>query len=91
MARSKSIIVRGEQILVQEDQILKFQEEIENLVENGGLNYIEAICHYCDMCDVDVESVKNLISVSLMSKIHEEASNLNLLKVKPSNTLPLDD
>lgn len=91
MPRNKSIIVRGEQIIVQEDQILRFQEEIENLVENGGLTFIEAICHYCDMCDVDVESVKNLISVSLMSKIHKEASDLNLLKTKRSNTLPIDD
>lgn len=90
MARSKSIIVKGEQVAVQEDQILRFQNEIENLVQNGGLNYIEAICHYCEMCEVDIESVKNLISISLMSRIHDEAQSLNLLKTA-SATLKFDD
>lgn len=78
--RNKEIFMRGETVVVQEDQIRRFQEEIEALVLIGELTYIEAIVDFCNRNDVEIESVKNLISPSLMGKIHSEAKEQRLIK-----------
>lgn len=78
--KNKEIFMRGETVVVQEDQIRRFQEEIEALVLIGELTYIEAIVDFCNRNDVEIESVKNLISPSLMGKIHAEAKEQRLIK-----------
>ena len=78
--KAKEIFMRGETVVVQEDQIRRFQEEIESLVLIGELTYIEAIVDFCNRNDVEIESVKNLISPSLMGKIHTEAKESRLIK-----------
>ena len=35
----------------------KFALEIEKIVAQEKLNYIDAICHYCETNELDVESV----------------------------------
>ena len=41
----------------------RFAQEIESLVhENGNLNYIDAIIHFCEQNSIDLESVPKLIS-----------------------------
>ena len=55
--------------------------EIEELVkENSGMNYIEAICHYCEENHIEIESVTKLISKPLKEKLKCNATNLNYLK-----------
>ena len=59
----------------------KFSNDIENLVkDNAGMNYIEAICFYCEQNSIEIESIIKLISKPLKEKIKWNATNLNYLK-----------
>jgi hypothetical protein len=59
----------------------KFAQEIENLVHiNTDMNYIDAIIHFCEENNIDLESVPKLISKPLKEKIKYEAMELNFLK-----------
>lgn len=59
----------------------RFAQEIEKLVqENDDMNYIDAICYFCDKNKIDLESVPKLISKPLKEKIKCNAMELNFLK-----------
>ena len=59
----------------------KFSNDIEQLVkDNAGMNYIEAVCHYCDENKIEIENVTKLISKPLKEKLKCNATNLNYLK-----------
>jgi hypothetical protein len=58
----------------------KFAEEIEKVVISENCTYIDAIIHFCEMNNIDVESVPKLISKPLKEKIKYEAMELNFLK-----------
>jgi|TARA_B100000925_G_C22007430_1_gene474365 hypothetical protein len=59
----------------------KFTNDIENLVkDNAEMNYIEAICHYCETNNIEIESVSKLITKPLKEKLKGNATNLNYLK-----------
>ena len=59
----------------------RFAQEIENLVQlNVEMNYIDAIIHFCEKNNIDLESVPKLISKPLKEKIKYEAMELNFLK-----------
>ena len=68
----------------------RFAQEIEGLVQvNSDMNYIDAIIHFCDQHNIDVESVPKLISKPLKEKIKYEASELNFLKRSSRAKLPI--
>ena len=68
----------------------RFAQEIESLVlHTEGMNYIDAIIHFCEQNSIDVESVPKLISKPLKEKIKYEASELNFLKRSSRAKLPL--
>ena len=68
----------------------KFAENIETLVlENKEMNYIEAIVHFCDENNIDVESVPKLISKPLKEKIKCDAQQLNFMKKTSRAKLPI--
>jgi hypothetical protein len=59
----------------------RFAHEIENLVQvNVEMNYIDAIIHFCEQNNIDLESVPKLIPKPLKEKIKYEAMELNFLK-----------
>ena len=58
----------------------RFTEQIETIVLEKGLNYIDAIIYFCETQHLDPESVKNLITPPLKQKIESDAMNYNLLK-----------
>jgi hypothetical protein len=59
----------------------RYAQEIENLVQiNVEMNYIDAIIHFCEQNNIDLESVPKLISKPLKEKIKYEAMELNFLK-----------
>jgi hypothetical protein len=59
----------------------RFAQEIEKLVQtNVEMSYIDAIIHFCEQNNIDVESVPKLISKPLKEKIKYEAMELNFLK-----------
>ena len=68
----------------------RFAQEIENLVQiNIEMNYIDAIIHFCEQNNIDLESVPKLISKPLKEKIKYEAMELNFLKKSSRAKLPL--
>ena len=68
----------------------KFAEEIEKTVlENKGMQYIDAIIFFCEKNNVDVETVPKLVSKPLKEKLKAEAMELNLLKRTSRAKLPL--
>ena len=67
-----------------------FAQEIETLVQvNKGMNYIDAIIHFCDKNNIDVGSVPKLISKPLKEKLKYEAQELNFLKRSSRAKLPI--
>ena len=68
----------------------RFAEEIEKLVHNSKeMKYVDAIIHFCEENNLDVESVPKLISKPLKEKIKVEAMENNLLKRTSHAKLPL--
>lgn len=58
----------------------KFSIEIEKYVYENNCNYIEAIVGYCEMNNIEIESVSKLVSKPLKEKLKHNASQLNYLK-----------
>ena len=67
----------------------RFAQEIESLVLEGKMKYIDAIIHFCEQNSIDLESVPKLISKPLKEKIKYEAQELNFLKRSSRAKLPL--
>ena len=67
----------------------KFSTDIEELVKESGLTYIESIVTYCDENTIDIETVSKLISKPLKERIRCEAMQLNYLKKSSRAKLPL--
>jgi hypothetical protein len=67
----------------------KFALEIETIVASENMNYIDAICYYCEINTLDVESVTKLISKPLKERLKYDAINLNFMKKTSRAKLPL--
>ena len=67
----------------------KFAIEIESIVAEQNLNYIDAICQYCDTNEIEVESVSKLISKPLKERLKYDAINLNFMKKTSRAKLPI--
>ena len=68
----------------------RFAQEIESLVlHTEGMNYIDAIVHFCEQNNIDVESVPKLISKPLKEKIKCDAQQLNFMKRTSRAKLPI--
>jgi hypothetical protein len=51
----------------------KFLAKIEELTRLGKMNYLEAVLHFCEDNEVDVEDVKSLIGKSLAERLRYDA------------------
>ena len=60
--------------------IARFSTEVETLVNGDSMSYIDAIIHYCDINDIELETVPKLISKPLKEKLKHEAQQLNFIK-----------
>ena len=67
----------------------QFAQDIEAIVKDDNLGYIDAIVDYCEKNAIDVESVPKLISKPLKEKLKWEATELNYLKRTSRAKLPL--
>lgn len=67
----------------------QFMQEIDKLVEEKSLDYIEAVLYYCEQHDIEIETAASLIksSAKMKAKVQLEAENLNYLP--RSGKLPL--
>ena len=67
----------------------KFAMEIESIVSKEEMNYIDAICHYCEINGLEIESVTKLVSKPLKEKLKWDAQELNFMKKTSRANLPL--
>ena len=67
----------------------QFAQDIEAIVKDDNLGYIDAIVDYCEKNAIDAESVPKLISKPLKEKLKWEATELNYLKRTSRAKLPL--
>ena len=67
----------------------KFAIEIEKIVAQEDLNYIDAILHYCDTNSLEIESITKLISKPLKERLKWDAIRLNFMKKTSRAKLPL--
>ena len=63
--------------------------EIERIVANEEMNYIDAICYYCEINNLEIESVTKLVSKPLKEKLKYDAQELNFMKKTSRAKLPL--
>jgi hypothetical protein len=68
---------------------VKFAIEIEKIVSQEKINYIDAIVHYCEVNELEVESVTKLVSKPLKEKLKWDATRLNFMKRTSRAKLPL--
>ncbi len=67
----------------------KFSMEIEKIVAEEKINYIDAICQYCEMNDIEVQSVSKLVTKPLKERLKYDAIQLNFMKKTSRAKLPL--
>jgi hypothetical protein len=58
----------------------KFSQEVEQIAYENSMNYIDAIIHYCETNEIELESVSKLISKPLKEKLKYDAQKLNYIK-----------
>ena len=58
----------------------KFALEIEKIVAEDKMNYIDAICYYCEINELEVDSITKLISKPLKERLKYDAISLNFMK-----------
>lgn len=59
----------------------KFTNEIERIVRNFNLEYMDAVIYYCEKNNIEVETAASIIrsNLKIKSKLQIEAENLNFL------------
>ena len=67
----------------------KFAIEIEKIVAEEKINYIDAICQYCEMNDIEIQSVSKLVTKPLKERLKYDAIQLNFMKKTSRAKLPL--
>tara|TARA_B100000035_G_scaffold179917_1_gene153471 strand:+ start:1767 stop:2021 length:255 start_codon:yes stop_codon:yes gene_type:complete len=59
----------------------RFSQEVEKIaLNNPDMNYIDSVIHYCDINEIELDSVSKLISKPLKEKLRHEAQQLNFMK-----------
>jgi DUF4097 and DUF4098 domain-containing protein YvlB len=54
-----------------------FNTTISLLVNKTDMNYLEAIIHYCEDNNLEIETVKGLISADNKERLRDDAEKLN--------------
>jgi hypothetical protein len=67
----------------------EFSLEIEKIVKEKRISYMDAVLWYCEQNDIDPGTVSSLVSKSLKEKIKVEAVDLRLLNTPKGGVLPV--
>jgi len=67
----------------------KFAVAIEKIVKENGGNYIDAIVLYCEINNIEIDTIPKLISKPLKEKLKRDAIELNFMKKTTRARLPL--
>jgi hypothetical protein len=58
-----------------------FSQEIEKIVQRGvGVSYMDAIVHFCEKNEIEIETGAKLINSVIKRRLEAEAAELNCLK-----------
>lgn len=70
-------------------KIQNFFDQIAYICKHDNVDYMEAVIEYCERNEIDVEDVGKYIKKNplMLSKIQEEAENLNY--IQKSSRLPI--
>lgn len=71
------------------DENKKFSLSIEKLSKEKKISYIDAIILYCENTGLELEVAAKTITQNLKTKIKMEAEDLNMMKKKGENRLPV--
>jgi hypothetical protein len=71
------------------DEITTFSLNIETIVKEKKVTYMDAILLYCDNTGLEIELASKLVSGALKSKIKVEAEELHFLPKSNTNKLPI--
>ena len=91
MPKSEKEKVSSDEFLITNQQFssaTEFSQHIERKAVSAG-NYIDVLVEYCTRNEIEIESVKKLLTSSLKEKIKAEAIGLNLVKGQKSCKLPI--
>ncbi len=62
---------------------------IEDLVKkHKDMSYMDAIVHYCEQNNIEIESAAKMLTKQLKEKIQYQAQNLRLIKGPKPGVLP---
>ena len=67
----------------------RFSAGVEALVVKNNMSYMDAMNYIIEKRGMDYSNIKKLLSDSLREKVTAEAQELNLIKSKKGNTLPV--
>lgn len=59
----------------------KFIKEINKIVSRNGSDYMDAVIHFCEKNNLEIEAVASMIknNVNMKSKLQAQAEELNFL------------
>ena len=59
----------------------RFSQEVEKIaVSNSDMNYIDSVIHYCEVNEIELDSINKFISKPLKEKLRHDAQQLNFMK-----------
>ena len=59
----------------------RFSQEVEKIaVSTPDMNYIDSVIHYCEVNEIEVDTINKLISKPLKEKLRHDAQQLNFMK-----------
>ena len=64
----------------------KIAIEIERMVSDGTLTYLEAICEFCEINEIEIEEAPKFLHKNVLEKLKLESAEHNLLKEKPEKS-----
>jgi len=67
----------------------KFSIIIETMVRDYRLSYLDAIVHWCEENEMEVETAAKLVSPLIREKMMVECQNLNIIKGGSCAKLPI--
>jgi len=67
----------------------KFSLIIERMVRDYKLSYMDAIVHWCEENEMEIETAAKLVSPLIKEKLTVECQNMNLLCIKKGAQLPI--
>lgn len=67
----------------------EFSLEIEKVVKEKRISYMDAVIWYCEQNEIDVSTVSPLVNKSLKEKIQNEAIDLRMLNMPAPGRLPI--